>query len=217
MSELIRVLLADDHPLLRDGVARSLDRSYGFDVVGEASSGEEAVKLARQLSPDVALLDIGMGGGGGLVAARDIVAACPDTRVAMLTVSEDEEDLLTAFKVGVRGYILKGISARDLRKIVQDLAAGEAYVSPALAADMLLDFSRPRTRQQRDPVEDLTPREQQILELLGEGLTNREIAGRLFVSEKTVKHHMTSVLQKLQVRNRVEAALLAKSRRGRRI
>ena len=215
MTESIRVLLADDHPLLRDGVLRSLDSSHGFEVVAEVGDGDEAVRLARSLAPDVALLDVNMGGRGGLAAAREIAESCPNTKVAMLTVSEEEDDLLEALQAGVRGYILKGIAARELRKVIREIAGGAAYVSPALAADMLLDFSKPRVRQRR-PVDDLTERERQILELLGEGLKNAEIAARLFVSEKTVKHHMTNLLQKLNVRNRVEAALLSRGRHNRR-
>ncbi|HKK55679.1 response regulator transcription factor [Marinobacter sp.] len=210
-SELMKVILADDHPLLREGVARSLTAEHGFEVVGETDSGEKAVQLARDLVPDLVVLDLGMGGGGGLAAAADILALDQPTEVAILTVSEDENDLLMALNIGVKGYILKGVTARELREALLAVSRGDAFISPALAATMLMDFSRPRHRH-NEGLNELTTRENQILKLLGDGLTNREIADQLCLSEKTVKHHMTNVLQKLQVRNRVEAALISRER-----
>lgn len=206
METPIRVVIADDHPLLRDGVARTLGGDHGFTVVAQAARGDEAVAAVQRHQPDVVLLDISMGGGGGLDAIRAITTASPATQVVMLTASEDEDDLLLAFKHGARSYVLKGISAAELRHIVRRAAEGEAYVSPALAAHMLVDLTAPAPQEGCDA---LTPREAEILALLGDGLTNREIAERLSIAEKTVKHHMTSILHKLQVRNRLEAALLA--------
>ncbi len=209
MSEPIRVLVADDHPLFREGVTHSLGGKADIAVVGQAATGEEALSLARDLLPDVALLDITMPGRGGLAAAAEIAVACPVTKIVMLTVSEDEDDLLTAFKAGARGYILKGVSARELTNIIQAVAAGEVYVSPSLAAGMLMEMSRGRPP---DPLTELTERERGILQLVAEGLTNREIGERLHLAEKTIKHYMTNVLGKLHVRSRVEAALLATRR-----
>lgn len=205
METPIRVVIADDHPLLREGVARTLAPEHGFEVVVQASRGDEAVAAVLHHQPDVVLLDISMGGGGGLMAIEAITNASPATQVVMLTASEDEDDLLLAFKSGARSYVLKGISAAELRHIVRRAADGEAYVSPALAAHMLMDLTTPAPLAGR---EVLTPREAEILELLGDGLTNREIAEQLDIAEKTVKHHMTSILHKLQVRNRLEAALV---------
>ena len=209
MSEPIRVLIADDHPLFREGVAHSLGGKADITVVGQAAAGEEAVNLARDLLPDVALLDISMPGRGGLAAAAEIAVACPVTKIVMLTVSEHEDDLLTAFKVGAQGYILKGVSARELTNIIRAVAGGEVYVSPSLAAGMLMEMSRGRPP---DPLTELTERERGILQLVAEGLTNREIGERLHLAEKTIKHYMTNVLGKLHVRSRVEAALLATRR-----
>lgn len=209
--ELVKVILADDHPLLREGVARSLTPEHGFEVLGETDSGEKAIQLARNLRPDLAVLDLGMGGGGGLAAAAGILALDQSTEVAILTVSEDESDLLMALNLGVKGYILKGVTTRELRQALLAVSRGEAFISPALAATMLMGFSHPRTHPGEGP-DALTPRENQILKLLGDGLTNREIGESLCLSEKTVKHHMTNVLQKLQVRNRVEAALISRER-----
>lgn len=210
MHEPIRVLIADDHPLFREGVVRALESESDLSVVGQAASGEEALRLARALLPDVVLLDIGMPGWGGLVTAEKIGTACPAAKIVMLTVFEDEDKLLAALKAGARGYVLKGVSARELSNVVRAAAAGEVYVSPSLAAGMLIALTRGRPP---DPLHELTDREREILKLIGEGLTNREIGERLHLSEKTVKHYITNILQKLQVRSRVEAALLA-SRRG---
>jgi DNA-binding NarL/FixJ family response regulator len=210
MSEPIRVLIADDHPLFREGVAHSLASEPDIVIVGQAATGEEALRLARDVLPDVLLLDVTMPGRGGLTAAAEIATACPATKIIMLTVSEHEDDLLAAFKAGARGYVLKGVSARELANVVRMVAGGEAYVSPALATGILLELSRPRAL---DPLAELTERERDILQLVAEGLTNREIGERLYLAEKTVKHYVTNILGKLHVRSRVEAALLA-ARRG---
>jgi len=207
MADQIRILLADDHPMFRQGVAHSLNADPGFTVIAEAASGEEAVELAQRLKPDVAVLDISMPGMGGIAAAAEIAALLPATRIVMLTVAENQDTLLAALKAGAHGYVLKGVSANDLRTITHRVADGEAYVTPQLAAEMLLEFSRPRPAA--SALSDLSPREAEVLDLLGHGLTNREIGERLHLAEKTIKHHMTNVLQKLQVRTRTEAAVLA--------
>ena len=206
MADSIGVLVVDDHPLFRQGVVHSLDTEPGLTVVGQAASGEEALKLARELMPDVVLLDISMPGWSGLVAAANIATACPASVIVMLTVSEDKDKLLAAFKAGARGYVLKGVSAQELAKVVRSAAAGDVYVSPPLAAEILVSLTRGRAP---DPLQELTDREREILGLIGTGLSNREIGERLFLSEKTIKHYVTNILQKLQVRSRVEAALLA--------
>jgi DNA-binding NarL/FixJ family response regulator len=211
MPEAIRVLLADDHPLFREGIVHSLAADPGFEVVAQASSGEEAIDLARALRPDLVLLDISMPGLGGIEAAGHIAASAPGTRIMMLTVAENKDSLLAALKAGAHGYVLKGVSAGELRAIAHRIAGGEAYVSPALAGELLAEMSRPRAR---NPVAELTERETEVLELLGAGLTNREIGDRLRLAEKTVKHHMTNILQKLQVRSRTEAALIALRQRS---
>jgi len=206
MNEKIRVLVVDDHPLFRQGVVHSLGTDSGLTVVGETASGEEALKLARELLPDVVLLDISMPGWNGLVTAEKINSACPATTIVMLTVSEDKDQLFAAFKAGARAYVLKGVSARELTQVVRTAASGEVYVSPSLASEMLVSLTR---SQAPDPLQELTEREREILGLIGTGMTNREIGERIFLSEKTIKHYVTNILQKLQVRSRVEAALLA--------
>jgi DNA-binding NarL/FixJ family response regulator len=204
MTDQIRVLVADDHPMFRAGVVASLAAHPDFEVVGEGSSAAEAVQLAEQHIPDVCLLDIAMP-GGGLVAARDITASLPQTRVVMLTVSEDEDDLLAAMKSGASGYVLKGAAASELMNVLRTVNAGEVYVAPGLAWGLLREMSRPRSA----PLDELTAREREVLELVAAGLSNQEIGERLGLAEKTIKHYMTSILGKLRVRSRVEAALLA--------
>jgi two-component system nitrate/nitrite response regulator NarL len=214
MSDKIQVVIVDDHPLFRDGVLQTLQAEPEFEVVGQATSAGEAIRLTRELLPDVILLDITIP-GGGLNAALVIAAMSPVTKIIMLTASEAEEDVLAALKSGARGYILKGVSARELIKAVRDVHSGEAYVTPALAASLLSEMTGGPLgpKPAPNPLDELTEREHQILAKVAGGLSNKEIAQQLFLSEKTVKHYMTNILQKLQVRNRVEAALLAQSGR----
>ena len=206
MNDLIDILVVDDHPLFRQGVVHSLEMDPGFKVVGETASGEVALGLARSLLPDVVLLDVSMPGWNGIVTAEKIAMACPATAIVMLTGSDDKDKLLAAFKAGARGYVLKGVSARELAEVVRSAVAGEVYVSSSIAAEMLVSLTQGKAP---DPLQELTPREREILALIGTGLTNREIGERIFLSEKTIKHYVTNILQKLQVRSRVEAALVA--------
>ncbi|MBI2941535.1 MAG: response regulator transcription factor [Chloroflexi bacterium] len=210
MSDRTRVVIVDDHPLFREGVAHTLVAEPDLEVVGQGVTAEDALHLARDLLPEIILLDIAMP-GGGLNAAQTIATACPVTKIVMLTVSEEEEDVLAALKAGARAYILKGVSARELVSILRAVAVGEVYVSPKLAGRLLLEMTGawPESHHSTGLLVDLTERERQILEQVADGCSNKEIGHRLHLSEKTVKHYMTNILQKLQVRNRVEAALLA--------
>lgn len=209
MPEPIRILIADDHPLFREGVALSLAREADINVVGQAGTGEEACELASELLPDVLLMDLAMPGIGGVAAARQVASNWPVVRVIMLTVSEDQDDLMAALRAGARGYVLKGVSARTLASAVRLVAGGDVYISPALASNILYEMT---SKEPEDPFSTLTNREQEILMLVAQGMTNREIGEHLHLAEKTIKHYMTNVLQKLQVRSRVEAALLAQKR-----
>ncbi|GGK99976.1 LuxR C-terminal-related transcriptional regulator [Deinococcus radiotolerans] len=215
MSDVIRVVVVDDHPLFREGVAATLDREPDLEVVAEGDSADAAVRLGQQHLPHVLLLDLSLP-GGGLAALSALTAACPAVHVVMLTVSDDEADVLAALRGGARGYVVKGVTGRELRHVVRSVAAGEVFITPALAGTMLLELTTAtRAGSVGSPLDLLTARERQILEGVAAGRSNKEIARDLDLTEKTVKHYMTNVLQKLQVRNRVEAALLAQ-REGRR-
>jgi len=206
MDENLRIIIADDHPLFRAGVVQALEEETGIEVVAQVSDGSEALRMTREILPDVILLDIAMPINDGISTAAAISISCPATKIIILTVSEHEDDLMAAFKAGATGYVLKGISGRELAKVVKSVIDGDVYVTPKLASGMLLEMSRPKPR---DPLEELTDREREILHLVAQGLTNREIGQQLYLSEKTIKHYMTNVLQKLQVHSRVQAALLA--------
>jgi RNA polymerase sigma factor (sigma-70 family) len=210
MNDKTHVVIADDHTLFREGLAGIITGNEDFEVVGQAGTMQEAVQLARDLLPDIILLDIDMP-GGGLEAARIIAEECPVTRIVILTSSEEDDHLISALKLGARAYVLKGVAARELLRILRAVSAGESYVPPMLAASLLLEMREAQSQQKQatSPLDELTPREREILEGLAAGLSNKEIGEKLFLSEKTVKHYMTNILQKLQVRNRVEAALLA--------
>jgi len=209
----IRIAIVDDHPLFRAGVARSLGEIGGFELVGEGASADDAERLARSSTPDILLLDISMP-GGGLNALTGILATTPEQKIVMLTVSETNADVAQALKAGARGYVLKGVGSKSLADILRDVASGQSYVSPALSARLLSDLLQPTSRRP-DPLSQLTGREAEILNLVAEGLSNKEVAARLSLQEKTVKHHMTRVLAKLNVRNRTEAALLMHEARER--
>jgi two-component system, NarL family, nitrate/nitrite response regulator NarL len=210
MAEPIRVAVIDDHPLFREGVAHTIQRSGSLNVIAEGASADDALRIAKAEMPDIVLLDVSMP-GGGVEAARAISNACPIVKVIMLTVSESEEHVHQAMEAGVRGYVLKGTSGVELVNTLRAVARGEYYVTPRLAARILALSKRPTKAPDQDgSAPDLTKREEQILDRVARGLTNKEIAKDLLISEKTVKHYMTNIMQKLQVRNRVEAALVFK-------
>lgn len=200
------VLVADDHPIFRDGLVKSLEEAGTFSVTGVASSASEATDLAESLKPDIALLDLSMP-GGGLSAVAQIASQNLAKHVAMLTVSEDGEDVSEALRLGAKAYILKGVSAREIREILNDVVKGETYVAPSLAAKVLTLMTT--EQEAASPLDDLTKREEDILRLVATGQSNKEVAAVLGLQEKTVKHYMTAILEKLHARNRVEAALIA--------
>jgi two-component system, NarL family, nitrate/nitrite response regulator NarL len=208
VADRIRIAVIDDHPLLRDGVVGTLSRDPGLEVVGVGASASDAVTVAREFSPDVMLLDISMP-GGGIEAARQISKSYPSVKSIMLTVSEREEDVSAAMEAGAHGYVLKGITGPDLIATIRTVYRGETYITPQFAARLLaslkLKASDAKIPQRVETA--LTAREEQILNEVSVGLTNKEIARKLNLSEKTVKHYMTNVLQKLHARNRVEAVL----------
>jgi two-component system nitrate/nitrite response regulator NarL len=209
MSPSINIVVIDDHPLLREGVSSTLQAVNEFEVVGEGENYADALRLVHEAMPDIILLDISMP-GGGVEAARDIHDALPAIKIIMLTASEDEKDVMSALQAGASAYILKGIGGRDLVDIVNKVSSGESFITPGLATNLLLhSYQQKPTEKQTSLIDQLNHRERGILMALERGLTNKQIADELSLSEKTIKHYMTNILQKLQVRNRVEAALIA--------
>jgi DNA-binding NarL/FixJ family response regulator len=218
-----RVLLVDDHALFREGLAMIIAGQPDMEVVGEAGDGLEAIVKTEELRPDLVLLDIQMPGLDGLEAARQIKSKQPETVVVMLTVRDDEEKLFQAIKNGAQGYLLKNMHSRELIVMLRAALAGEAAITPRLAGRMLDEFRRLSDTARRAPDEaasevpeeavELSPRELEVLALVAQGLTDKEIATALSLSVHTVKTHLRSILGKLHVSGRREAARLAKARK----
>lgn len=208
MSELISIVVVDDHPLFREGVVYTLQESGLFDVVAQAGTQEDAIREAEKHLPDLMLLDVSMP-GGGVETAIEITKRVPVVKLIMLTVSEHEQDVQEALKAQARGYVLKGVASENLISILKSIHEGDSYISPNLAANLLMRGSD--GSKTRDLIEDfdLSARERQILERLSNGMSNKEIADDIYLSEKTIKHYMTNIMQKLHVSNRVQAAIKA--------
>jgi two-component system nitrate/nitrite response regulator NarL len=207
-ARTIRIAIVDDHPLLRRGVSETLSEEADLELVGLGESAQDAVRLAGEKRPDLILLDIALP-GGGIEAARAIVESYPDIKVVMLTVREDRATVRAALKAGARGYLIKGVDGPELVSTLRKIHSGQSYVTPALAAQLLSETSTPAPAVSLPPV--LTKREQQIVALLSDGLSNQEIAEKLGLTENTVKHYMTPILQKLGARNRTEVAIIART------
>ena len=204
----IRVLLADDHGLLRKGVRSVLAQDPEITIVAEASDGGEAVRLAEAVSPDVAIVDVAMPGLNGLDAAAQIIRHSKRVGVIVLSMYSDEEYLLRAVSAGVRGYLLKDSAEPDLVRAVRIVASGRTFFSPAIA-DMLFDDYRLRRREQRDSYELLTTREKQVLQLLAEGRTDKDVAATLLLGLSTVETHRLNLMKKLDLHNTAELVLYA--------
>lgn len=210
----MRVLLADDHALFRAGLA-SLLNAWGVQMIGQAANGNEAIARARELHPDLVLMDINMPGLNGLEATRAIKAEFPDIKVIILTVSDDQEDLFEAIKSGAEGYLLKNLREEEFADMVNRIARDEPVMSSGLAKKLLQEFAR--LKQQEKPVveaeaeivADLSVREQEVLELVARGDTNKEVAATLYISENTVNFHMKNILNKLHLKNRTQVAAWA--------
>jgi DNA-binding NarL/FixJ family response regulator len=207
----LRVLLVDDHTLFRKGIASLLSGRQDFTVVGEAEDGNEAVRIAHQTVPDIILMDVNMPNCDGLEATKIIKREMPHVQIIMLTVSDDDDSLFGAIKNGARGYLLKDLEPQQLYRMLDRLRQGEAAISGAMASKILQEFRRPEQDQADPPgdVDELTPREIEVLEQVVTGATNKEIAETLHITENTVKIHLRNILEKLQVQNRIQAAVQA--------
>jgi two-component system response regulator NreC len=206
----IRILLADDHTLMRRGLRALLERQNGFAVVAEAADGREAVEIAAALSPDVAVIDIGMPNLNGIEAARRITEKRPETAVVILSMHADESYVLRALKSGARGYLLKDSPEEDLIHAIRAVHNGKAFFSPEISKMLAEDYMRQmRQRGVEDSYELLTPREREILQMLGEGNSNKEVATKLNLSLHTVETHRGNLLEKLNLHNTAELILYA--------
>jgi DNA-binding NarL/FixJ family response regulator len=210
---MLRILLVDDHVLFRKGVAALLETRPDIEIVGEAKDGLEAIEAARENIPDVILMDIHMPKCDGLEATRRIKREMPHVKIVMLTVSDEEQHLFEAIKSGAQGYLLKNLEPYQLYDLLESISRGEAPLSGAIATKILKEFTRPSQdstqQQQAAIIEELTPREAEVLQLVSEGKTNKEIAAILFLSENTVKIHLRNILDKLHLQNRIQVAVYA--------
>jgi DNA-binding NarL/FixJ family response regulator len=204
----IRLMLADDHRMLREGLRRSMTEE-GFDIVGEARDGEEAVRMAGQLEPDVVLMDVTMPELDGVEATRAIHADHPDIRVIMLTMHADAEVLTSAIRAGASGYLVKDCSTEEVAEAVRMAANGDTALSPSLAATMLDEVRRLDQPATDDDERIVTKREEEVLQLIADGCSTPEVAAKLYISQKTVKNHLASIYQKLDARDRTQAVLQA--------
>jgi DNA-binding NarL/FixJ family response regulator len=207
-SAKVRILVADDHPMLREGLVAVLGTQPEFDVVGEAADGSEVVRLAKKLQPDVILLDLEMPTVDGVAALERLREAGSEARAIVFTAYDTDERILRSLRAGARGYLLKGASRAEIFDAVRTVHSGGSLLGPAVTARLL-----ERIGQGDERPDDLTPRELEVLTLLARGLKNAEIAAELFISERTVKFHVSSILAKLGAENRTEAARVA-VRRG---
>jgi len=208
---MLRILLVDDHVLFRKGVAALLTRRPEMEVVGEASDGLEAISAAREIIPDVILMDIHMPKCDGLEATRTIKRELPHVKIVILTVSDDDHNLFEAIKSGAQGSLLKDLEPIRLYDLLESISRGEAPLSGVVAAKILKEFARSNADPAPTPeiIDELTTRETDILQLVVDGKTNKEIAASLFIAENTVKIHLRNILEKLHLQNRIQAAVYA--------
>ena len=208
--EPVRVLIADDHPLFRHGLLALLNASPDFEVIGEATSGEEVVTMAAQLQPDVILMDIHMPGGKGIEATRHILHSSPNIRILIITMFEDDASVFTAMRAGARGYVLKDAQQADMLAAIQAVGRGEAIFSPTISTRLIDFFAAPRPAVPPQAFPELTEREREILDLIAKGHSNTEIATRLVLSPNTVRNYVSNVFSKLQVADRAQAIIRAR-------
>ncbi len=206
----LRVAIADDHPVFRDGLGALLSSLPDVEVVGEASTGEEAVTLAQRLHPDVVVMDLNMPDVNGIEATRRIIQDDPHANVLMLTMFEDDDSVFAAMRAGARGYLVKGSNQTEIIRAIEAVGAGEAVFGPPIAQRMIEYFSTARTESGETAFPQLTDRERQVLDLIAQGNSNQAIAQSLVLSPKTVRNHVSNIFAKLQVADRAEAIVRAR-------
>jgi DNA-binding NarL/FixJ family response regulator len=204
-----RILLVDDHEVVRVGLRALLDKHPHFEVVAEAGTGKEAVEKTRDYKPDVVVMDIRLRGGSGIEATQAIIEEFPDTRVIMLTSYAEDEMLFAAIRAGAAGYVLKQIGGDDLVRAIEAVGRGEALLDPAVTQRVFQEVRKAAREEEASAFADLTEQEMHVLQLVSEGRTNRQIAEMLYLGEGTVRNYVSSILSKLNVRNRAEAAAYA--------
>lgn len=209
MSQMLRLLIVDDHEVVRLGMRALLERHPTFTVVGEASTQEEAVTMAGEFQPDIVLMDIRLAGGSGIEACQQIKERYPQIKVIMLTSFAEDELLFAAIRAGATGYLLKQIAGGDVIRAIEGAARGESMLDPSLTQRVFFEVRRSIQKEEAVAFQDLTSQERQVLFLIAGGRTNREIAADLFLSEGTVRNYVSSILSKLGVSNRAEAAAYA--------
>jgi two-component system NarL family response regulator len=212
--EPIRVLIVDDHALFRRGLEMVLDEEDDIELVGQASDGAEATQRAAESLPDVVLMDVRMPKSSGIEACRAMKEAAPSTKIVMLTISDEEEDLFEAIREGASGYLLKDIPLDEVADAVRAVHGGQSLISPSMAGKLLTEFATLARRGEEQPPQQvpapkLTEREMEVLKLVAKGMNNRDIARELFISENTVKNHVRNILEKLQIHSRMEAVMIA--------
>ena len=205
----IRVLIADDHPVFRFGLRALLAAEPHTEVIGEATTGDEAITLAVALQPDVVLMDLNMPGPNGVEATRRIAQQCPQIGILVATMFDDDS-VFAAMRAGARGYILKGAEGEETLRAIRAVAHGEAIFSPTIARRLMQHFAAPRPGPSSPPFPELTEREHEVLDLIAQGYTNTAIAERLYMSPKTVRNHVSTIFSKLQVSDRTQAAIRAR-------
>ncbi len=211
MSDRIRVLIADDHPLFRGGLRSLLESVADIEVVGEATTGEESIELARSARPDVVVMDLNMPGLNGIEATRRILETTEDVHVLVMTMHEDDEAVFAALRAGAHGYQLKGALQAETLRAIRAVANGEAILGPTIAERLQGYLTTSPAADPADAFPQLTEREVEVLQLLAERRTNAEIAAKLFLSQKTVRNYVSGILAKLQVADRAEARLVARA------